>query len=68
MNYIVRLRGNGGDRVRGVGSIRIIQAHPPLTLGALRDIERQSPSKNLSALGAFMGPDVGDIDKFPLSG
>ena len=60
--------GNGFYGVRGVGSIIIVQAHPQLAFGLLRDIGRQSPSKNMSALGAFVGPYVGDIDKFPFNG
>ena len=50
--------GNGFYGVRGVGSIIIVQAHPQLAFGLLRDIGRQSPSKNMSALGAFVGPSV----------
>ena len=39
MSYIVRLRGNVGGGVRGVESIRIVQAHPMLALGALGILE-----------------------------
>ena len=45
----------------------MIQAHPLSALGALEDLRCQSPSKNLSTLGAFVGPDAGDLDKFTLS-
>ena len=45
----------------------MVQAHPLPALGALGDLRCQSPSKNMSALGAFVGPDAGDLDKFPLS-
>ena len=46
------------DRVRGVGSIGNIQAHPLLALGEIGDHKCQSPSKNLSIFGAFVGPYV----------
>ena len=46
----------------------MVQAHPLSALGALAGLRCQSPSKNLSALGAFVGPDLGDIDEFPLRG
>ena len=58
----------GGDGVCGVGRIIIVQSHPLSVLGALRDIGRRSPSKNIIALGAFMGPDAGTLDKFPYIG
>ena len=45
----------------------MVQAHPLLELGALGSLGCQSPSKNMSALGAFVGPYARDIDKFPLS-
>ena len=65
---IVRWRECGGDRFSGVGSIGIIQSHPMSELVSLGDIGLQSPSKNLLALGAFMGPDAGAIERFPSSG
>ena len=40
----------------------MVQANPLLALGYLRC---QSPSKNLSALGAFVGPDAGELEIFP---
>ena len=45
----------------------MVQAHPLSALGALGDLRCQSPSKNLSVLGTFVGLDAGDLDKFPLS-
>ena len=45
----------------------MVQAQPLSALGTLGDLRCQSPSKNMSALGTFVGPNVGDIDKFPLS-
>ena len=46
----------------------MVQSHPLSALGALGYLRCQSPSKNTSELGAFVGPYVGDIDKFTLSG
>ena len=43
----------------------MVQAHP---LSALGDLICQSPSKSMSALGEFVGPDAGDHDKIPLIG
>ena len=43
----------------------MVQAHPLSALGALGDLRYQSPSKNMSALAAFVGPDTGDLDNFP---
>ena len=40
VTYIVRWRGHGVDRVRGVGSIIIIQSHPLSALGALEGLGR----------------------------
>ena len=64
VTYIVRWHGHGGDRVRGVGSIIIIQAHLLSALGALGDLGCWSPNKNMSAFGVFMGPDMVYFDKF----
>ena len=58
MACIVRWRGCGGDEFHGVGSIRIVQAHYLLEIGALGDIGRRSPSNNTLELGAFVGPDA----------
>ena len=68
MTYIVRLHGHVADRVHGFGDIIIFQEHPLSALGALGDLICQSPSKNMLELGAFIGPDAGDIDKSPLIG
>ena len=40
MTYIVRWSGHGGYMVRGVGSTRIVQAHPLSPFGALMDVGR----------------------------
>ena len=45
----------------------MVQAHPLSALGALGDLRCQIPSKNMTSLGAFVGPDAGDLDKFLLS-
>ena len=59
---------HGGGGVHKVVNIIMFQAHPLSALGVIGDLRFQSPSKNKSALGAFVGPDARDIDKFPLSG
>ena len=51
--------------VHEVRSVIMFQAHPLLALGDLGNLGRQSPSKNLSGLGTFVGPYAGDLDKFP---
>ena len=46
----------------------MVQSQPLLALGAVGDLRRQISSKNLSTLGASIGTDARDLDKFPLSG
>ena len=46
----------------------MVQSHPLLTLGALGYLRCQSPSKNMSVLGAFVGLEAGNLDKFPCEG
>ena len=55
-------------KARGVGSVIIIQAHPLSALGALGYTEHKNTSKNLSAIGAFVGPYAGALNKSSLSG
>ena len=62
------MSGHGGDGVHEVSNIIMVQAHPLSALGALGDLRCQIPSIILSTLGAFVGTDLGDLDKSPLSG